>query len=105
MQNYGYGSTYQADNDRKRTLDYEDQGNGEYGVSKGKRQKAETGKKKVNSTNAQDYTRATLTPRQSSFMVFPGFPASSGRMGSAERETTVPFCMNRGALYFLLGVI
>lgn len=47
MQNYGYGNTYQAENDRKRTLDYEDQGNGEYGFSKGKRQKAETGKKKV----------------------------------------------------------
>lgn len=55
MQNYGYGNAYQADNDRKRTLDYEDQGNGEYGFSKGKRQKAETGKKKVSSTNAQDY--------------------------------------------------
>ena len=55
MQTYGYGNTYQADNDRKRTLDYEDQGNGEYGVSKGKRQKAETGKKKVNSTNAPDH--------------------------------------------------
>lgn len=58
MQNYNYGNTgntYQADNDRKRTLDYEDQGNGEYGFSKGKRQKAETGKKKASSTNAQDH--------------------------------------------------
>lgn len=54
MQNYaGYGNNYQADNDRKRTLDYEDQGGGEYGFSKGKRQKAESGKKKVSSVNAQ----------------------------------------------------
>lgn len=51
-QNYGYGNSYQADNDRKRTMDYEDQGNEEYGFSKGKRLKTEVAKKKVNSRNA-----------------------------------------------------
>lgn len=45
-QNYGYGNIYQAENDRKRQLDYDDQANNEYGYSKGKRQKAD-GKKKV----------------------------------------------------------
>lgn len=46
MQNYGYNSAYQAENDRKRQLDYDDQGNDDLGFSMGKRQKAE-GKKKV----------------------------------------------------------
>ncbi|KAL8994924.1 MAG: hypothetical protein Q9188_006932, partial [Gyalolechia gomerana] len=37
MQNYGYGAPYQMDNDRKRPMDHDDQQNGEYGYSKGKR--------------------------------------------------------------------
>lgn len=41
MQNYGYASAYQADNDRKRQADFEDQAGGDYGYGKGKRQKGE----------------------------------------------------------------
>ena len=55
VHNYGYGNAYQVDNDRKRTLDHEDQGNGEYAFQKGKRQKAETGKKKVSLRNPHDH--------------------------------------------------
>lgn len=44
-QNYAYGTGYQnADNERKRQLDYDESGNGEY-RSKGKRQKSEVKKK------------------------------------------------------------
>ncbi|KAL8933879.1 MAG: hypothetical protein Q9216_006170 [Gyalolechia sp. 2 TL-2023] len=47
MQNYGFGTPYQMDNDRKRPMDHDDQQNGEYGYSKGKRVKSGTdGKKK-----------------------------------------------------------
>ncbi|KAL8713761.1 MAG: hypothetical protein Q9220_002287 [cf. Caloplaca sp. 1 TL-2023] len=47
MQGYGYGNSYQNDNDRKRTMDYDDQQNGgEYGYNKGKRVKSGTGEKK-----------------------------------------------------------
>ncbi|KAL8986906.1 MAG: hypothetical protein Q9177_003837, partial [Variospora cf. flavescens] len=31
MQNYGYGNSYQPDNDRKRPGDHDDQQNGAYG--------------------------------------------------------------------------
>ncbi len=47
LPNYAYGNNYQADNDRKRQLDYDDQGSGEYGYAKGKRQKADGAKRKV----------------------------------------------------------
>ncbi|KAL9026188.1 MAG: hypothetical protein Q9196_005110 [Gyalolechia fulgens] len=44
---YGYGTPYQMDNDRKRPMEHDDQQNGEYGYSKGKRVKSGTdGKKK-----------------------------------------------------------
>lgn len=47
MQNYGYGAPYPMDNDRKRPIDHDDQQNGEFGYSKGKRVKSGTdGKKK-----------------------------------------------------------
>lgn len=47
MQNYGYGTPYQMDNERKRPIDHDDQQNGDYGYSKGKRVKSGTdGKKK-----------------------------------------------------------
>lgn len=46
MQTYGYGNVYQAENDRKRQLDHDDQGNSDPSFNKGKRQKGE-GKKKV----------------------------------------------------------
>ena len=45
-QNYRYGNNYQAENERKRQMDYEDQGSAEYG--KGKRHKPEV-KRKVGS--------------------------------------------------------
>ena len=44
MQGYGYQSTYQGENDRKRQMDYDDQ-NGDYGYNKGKRQKVPEKKK------------------------------------------------------------
>lgn len=46
-QNYSYGNNYQAENERKRQMDYEDQGSSEYG-NKGKRHKPEV-KRKVGS--------------------------------------------------------
>ena len=46
-QNYNYGNNYQAENERKRQMDFEDQGSAEYG-SKGKRHKPEV-KRKVGS--------------------------------------------------------
>ncbi|KAL8927048.1 MAG: hypothetical protein Q9208_002594 [Pyrenodesmia sp. 3 TL-2023] len=47
MQGYGYGNTYQNDNDRKRPMENDDQPNGEYGYSRGKRVKSGMdGKKK-----------------------------------------------------------
>ncbi|KAI4175672.1 MAG: hypothetical protein LQ348_006140 [Seirophora lacunosa] len=47
MQNYGYGNSYQPENERKRPVDHDEQQNGEYGYSKGKRVKSGTdGKKK-----------------------------------------------------------
>lgn len=54
MQNYGYGNTFQAENDRKRQLEYEDQNSGEYGYAKGKRQKADVTKKKVSLTRSDN---------------------------------------------------
>ncbi|KAI4140005.1 MAG: hypothetical protein L6R39_006005 [Caloplaca ligustica] len=46
MQGYGYGNAYPSDNDRKRPMDHDDQPNGDYGYSKGKRVKGGDGKKK-----------------------------------------------------------
>ncbi|KAL8749528.1 MAG: hypothetical protein Q9184_006773 [Pyrenodesmia sp. 2 TL-2023] len=47
MQGYGYGNTYHNDNDRKRPMENDDQPNGEYGYSRGKRVKSGVdGKKK-----------------------------------------------------------
>ncbi|KAL8828339.1 MAG: hypothetical protein Q9170_006648 [Blastenia crenularia] len=47
MQGYGYGNQYQTDNDRKRPIEHDEQQNGEYGYSKGKRVKSGMdGKKK-----------------------------------------------------------
>ncbi|KAL8725558.1 MAG: hypothetical protein Q9166_007281 [cf. Caloplaca sp. 2 TL-2023] len=42
IQGYGYGNTYQNENDRKRPLDQDGQQNGDYGYSKGKRVKSGT---------------------------------------------------------------
>lgn len=46
MQSYGYGNSYQQDNDRKRPMDHDGQPNGDYGYNKGKRVKSGTGEKK-----------------------------------------------------------
>lgn len=46
-QSYSYGNNYQAENERKRQMDFEDQGSSEYG-NKGKRHKPEV-KRKVSS--------------------------------------------------------
>ena len=41
MQNYGYPTAYQPDNDRKRQAETEDQSSADYGYREGKRQKGE----------------------------------------------------------------
>ena len=41
MQGYGYPTSYQADNDRKRQANFDDQSNIEHSYIKGKRQKGE----------------------------------------------------------------
>ena len=99
-QNYAYGTGYQnADNERKRQLDYDDSGSGDY-RSKGKRQKNEA-KKKVRLLSCKS-TRALENMLMSNLMrstlAFPGFLANFGRRENAERETSAHIFMSRNVI-------
>lgn len=100
-QSYAYGTGYQnADNERKRQLDYDEAGSADY-RSKGKRQKNEAKKKVRLFLCVQKLEYMLMLSVMGSTLAFPGYLANFGKRANAERETSAHFSTNKDVVVSL----